>query len=328
MSSLEEYPPEGLGRHLSIASDASTLELGSSESSTRRAGRPLCALVARSSSPHFASSDSIPTTEVLDIAQSEKKCHGCERVIGVHRDCVNPSEEMEWAYADQRGNWCKDCHTVWRLCFQEKCVLANFKMYLQQTTHRARWDISRCAYWSLKAEGASRMQEVLMQKRIDMLTWFSNFAGVSFTQSRLKLLKDMTPTERRDLNPNRLVIVAARGEKRIGYFMEMPGRGRSGDSHHIFTPAADPRLQPAFSQDLETDSQEDLVFLSTLGTFLHEAGGASEASRGDRTSASELAMPATGNERSCAVRIYEALETHVKQKNENLLGGVLVQGRQ
>ena len=37
---------EGLGRHLSIASDASTLELGSSQSSTRRAGKPLCALVA------------------------------------------------------------------------------------------------------------------------------------------------------------------------------------------------------------------------------------------------------------------------------------------
>ena len=132
-------------------------------------------------------------------------CHGCERVIGVHRDCVNPSEEMEWAYADQRGNWCRDCHTVWRLCFHEQCLLATFRMYLQQTTNRARWDISRCAYWSLKAEGASRMQEVLMQKRINMLTWLPNFASVSFTQSRVMLLADMTPTERSDLNPNRLI---------------------------------------------------------------------------------------------------------------------------
>ena len=255
---------EGLGRHLSIASDASTLELGSSQSSRRMAGNSSSALVARSPSAHFASSDSIPTTEVLDIAQSEKMCHGCERVIGVHRDCVNPSEEMEWAYADQRGNWCKDCHTVWRLCFHEQCLLATFRMYLQQTTNRARWDISRCAYWSLKAEGASRMQEVLMQKRINMLTWLSNFAGVSFTQSRAMLLADMTPTERRDINPNRLVTVAGRGEKRIGCFMEMPGRGRSGDSRHILTrtPARD--AVEAFSQDLETDSQEDLVFLLKL----------------------------------------------------------------
>ena len=52
-----------------------------------------------------------------------KLCHGCAREKGVSPCYLTADGIVTW-YTGGKGAWCRDCHNVWRTCYQSEHHLA------------------------------------------------------------------------------------------------------------------------------------------------------------------------------------------------------------
>ena len=84
-----------------------------------------------------------------------KVCGGCKRQCGVSPCFYNDGETVPWAYPDGRGNWCKDCYSVYRTWFQKVAGLMTFQAWLDaHAGHRACFDDALWSYITQKFDDA------------------------------------------------------------------------------------------------------------------------------------------------------------------------------
>ena len=58
-----------------------------------------------------------------------KQCVACARVTGRDRSFVDPSRGFAWLYSDGRGEWCRDCATVYRSRFRGIMTMGSFHRF-------------------------------------------------------------------------------------------------------------------------------------------------------------------------------------------------------
>ena len=117
-----------------------------------------------------------------------KQCAGCLRVTGRDRSFVHEDRGFAWLYGDGRGDWCKDCATVFRLCFRSVMTMSTFAKYVTVPAQRADFLLCLISYVSLRREGSRHLNVEALAQRKDLLEHACAVMGVPFGLSSVTVL--------------------------------------------------------------------------------------------------------------------------------------------
>lgn len=105
-------------------------------------------------------------------AQVGKECIGCYRKFGIDHSVVAPHLPMVWQYNDGKGQWCRDCTSLFRTAYKPRISASLFERHLcQNQQNRIQWMRMLIAYWSIKAEGASHATLPALESRVKVLSF-------------------------------------------------------------------------------------------------------------------------------------------------------------
>ena len=199
--------------------------------------------------------------DAVDAGASEeagKRCPGCDRCPITGREWHNSGLLIVWAAPNQRGHWCKDCHTCWRTCYRAEHNLTLFSKYLRNPANKAAWQLRLVAFLSLVYEGVERIGREKVEERVRLLQFVSKLTGAAITPSVVVPLAAAVEEQKgATLEPSRLVTVTGGdGTRSVGVLRptlqqepracEIPGLQRVGVAHCI-----------------STDSEQDLELLKS-----------------------------------------------------------------
>ena len=117
-----------------------------------------------------------------EVASAGKRapCLGCTRKIG-DPGFWEQGEPLQWGVGDNKGAWCKDCHTCWRTMFSHTSSLALFPVWLSDRDHAVQFWQCLIAYLSLVLENHSKVTKAMVERRCETLRWVFAFLGLPFS---------------------------------------------------------------------------------------------------------------------------------------------------
>ena len=144
-------------------------------------------------------------TPAAEEAKAKKACTGCGRLRG--GSCFRiAGQKVVWLYPDERGAFCIDCHTVWRLAFEKTHTLSLFAAWLTaDPVNLVTFQIYLLAKLSF-GDVPSIGREAL-EARVEMLQWFASMMGIPLQAFRVELLAADGLPEDLDCDSRRLVPV-------------------------------------------------------------------------------------------------------------------------
>ena len=108
------------------------------------------------------------------------ECDGCHR-HSVRDHAYNVMMgEIEYQYVSKNGNFCKDCHTVWRLMYKSRLTLVLFVRYLQNFENKVQFTREIISLVTLRYDNHARVTALLLVQRVDMLRFAFDLVGVPF----------------------------------------------------------------------------------------------------------------------------------------------------
>jgi len=111
----------------------------------------------------------------LRRCRGARACIGCQRVFGVDGSYFTASVTVEWPYVDGRGDWCRDCHHVWRLIWSS-VPLALMKNYI--AANGRAWSMHRLAILLFRAEGAAHINSAAVAARVALLEFLERLREI------------------------------------------------------------------------------------------------------------------------------------------------------
>ena len=104
-------------------------------------------------------------------------CAGCGRIHGVSPCFLVVGETCAWAFANGRGQWCKECYRVHDSNWKMTHALQYFPQWLRERDNRIAWEETLLADLSLRWEGFSRVSGDMVTKRVGVLKWLWSITG-------------------------------------------------------------------------------------------------------------------------------------------------------
>lgn len=106
-------------------------------------------------------------SSIQDAADINKSCFGCKRNKETGKSFMNPEEGVAWL-SGGRGNWCLDCHSLWRTHYSSDYTLPQLQQWLKVGQNQWEFDLALLAHLSLILEGAGRITQgkVIERKRV------------------------------------------------------------------------------------------------------------------------------------------------------------------
>ena len=152
-------------------------------------------------------------TTAGEEAKGKKGCIGCGRL----RDgsCFRvPGQKVVWLYSDERGAFCLECHTVWRLAFEKTHTLSLFSVWLAEPVNLLTFQTYLLAVHSFGDLALIRRDA--LEARVELLRWFALMMGVPLQAFRVALLEAGGLSDEPDFDSRRLVPVETAGGLRWG----------------------------------------------------------------------------------------------------------------
>ena len=107
--------------------------------------------------------------------------------------------EVDWQYANLRGEWCKNCVNIYRILYKLKITLALFANYLKGPGRRKEFVKQLIAYTSLQREGVQHVTQDKLMERVATLEAVFAACGVPFPFFEVMELKDVPPGHSTDM---------------------------------------------------------------------------------------------------------------------------------
>ena len=123
-------------------------------------------------------------------------CLGCGRLRDLSADFRNPDEKVAWAYPDGRGQWCQDCHTVFRTCYQHQHTLRLLERWLKELCNLIDFQQHLFAYLSIQiVDNKQRILRTDVEERLQLLLWAAAVLGVPLQPSMLTFVTPGEPLD-------------------------------------------------------------------------------------------------------------------------------------
>ena len=159
-------------------------------------------------------------TSAAEESKAKKACTGCGRLRG--GSCFRiAGQKVVWLYPDERGGFCIECHTVWRLAFEKTHTLSLFSAWLMAdpvnllTFHTYLLAV-------LSFGDVSLIRREVLEARVEMLQWFASMMGIPLQAFRVELLAADGLPEDLDCDSRRLVPVETADGLRWGVLQPQP----------------------------------------------------------------------------------------------------------
>jgi len=112
-------------------------------------------------------------------ADAEKHCSGCQRSSTSGKCWIRPEDPVAWHLPELRGLWCRDCHSVWRLRFQNRMPLVTLPAHFRsKEAIQCEFDLGLVAFISLRRQGLDRVSGPALAERMEMVEWLLAAFGV------------------------------------------------------------------------------------------------------------------------------------------------------
>ena len=198
----------------------------------------------------------------------EDSCYGCNRSRLSGRCFLNPEEGVHWS--DARSRWCSDCYNVWRTHWSQTHTLSLFLQWLQAPANQSEWIRSLLAYWSLKAEGHTKITSGMLSARIQANAIVLKLVGVPSVPFHVAMLSDLAKSgaSPQTINPNHLLTCAGPSGSRLAVLM--PNDDQQSGDVAVRRPGGDSVSYLGHRRALMCSSTEDTDILQEV--FASEAG--------------------------------------------------------
>jgi hypothetical protein len=116
---------------------------------------------------------------------ADKICVGCQRYSTSTCWC-DSTTAMLWALPNLRGAWCRECHNLWRLAFQDRSTLGMMSAHIQGGNQIAEeWSVSIIAWAMIRRNQYlnDRISKNILLERVDMVKWLISALGLPGGQS-------------------------------------------------------------------------------------------------------------------------------------------------
>lgn len=140
---------------------------------------------------------------LTDVAKEDtlRQCAGCFRVSDVDGHFWMPNEPVPNVYTDQRGNWCKDCHTMFKVYFKATMTIGLFGRWLKQGSNREQFIKLLVSALSLKYDGISHIAKAALEQRLRMLQFVFSMLGYPFPLAAAAPISEVRSLEKSYLVP-------------------------------------------------------------------------------------------------------------------------------
>ena len=296
IAALDEAEEEPLRGHRVQYSSASGSNTGANDTPSGKS--PYKRLRSFSSLDRQTTSSASVDGESTGMPQATRKrqpCRSCSRVFQHDHSYITPNAPVEWAYADGRGDYCKDCFNAWRVCLQHVVPLAMLPMHIHQNT--ALWKLQVVASLSLRMEGRERVECALVHARVEMLRWLEQFLGVPLASPFVvRPLGEVTTKVKQHF----VVTMVSKGRATLGYFDQIAPSGRT--TMTAFPPATSvQQLHNACYTDV---AEDEALHSSHCERARSSAARMTSADKGD---AEEDLMPAQTDAAKFRLRVDASL---------------------
>ena len=156
-------------------------------------------------------------------AKKSKACFGCFRVLHEAKSYVNEDEELEWGYADGRGNWCGECFPGWRNQWSTTHSLISFGKYIKNLEGFDTWEWTLIAVVCLKYEDTP-LSSAAIATKIEGFKFFCRLVGFpTFRYAVVPLEEYMRDPQNQGTRSEDLITCTVRqqGEDRIGVYVPL-----------------------------------------------------------------------------------------------------------
>ena len=159
-------------------------------------------------------------TPAGEEAKAKKGCTGCGRLRG--GSCFRTAgQKVVWLYPDERGAFCIDCHTVWRLAFEKTHTLSLFAAWLAADPVNLvtfqNYLLAKLSFGDVPSIGREALEA-----RVETLHWFASMMGIPPQAFRVELLAADGLPEDLDCDSRRLVPVETADGLRWGVLQPQP----------------------------------------------------------------------------------------------------------
>jgi hypothetical protein len=116
----------------------------------------------------------------------DKLCVGCQRSPKTSTCWCDSSQAMQWAIAAMRGAWCRECHCLWRLAFQDRSSLAMMSAHILSGSLLAdEWSVSILAWATIRRSQliGDRVTRAALTERVDIVRFLYSALGQPIGQS-------------------------------------------------------------------------------------------------------------------------------------------------
>ena len=143
------------------------------------------------------SADSNATDE-----KAKKPCPGCARRYGIDFCFYTLAIILRWAFPEGRGQFCSDCHTVWRTIYSSTIGLTFFVKWLEDEVNFDTWRQQLSAFCSFRKEGVRPITVGLIADRVESYKFMSRFLGTPIQQMQVVPLKQCLDKDSTRYLPN------------------------------------------------------------------------------------------------------------------------------
>ena len=159
-------------------------------------------------------------TPTAEESKAKKGCTGCGRLRG--GSCFRTAgQKVVWLYPDERGAFCIDCHTVWRLAFEKTHTLSLFAAWLTADPVNLvtfqNYLLAKLSFGDVPSIGREALEA-----RVEMLQWFASMMGIPLQAFRVEMLAADGLPEDLDCDSRRLVPVETADGLRWGVLQPQP----------------------------------------------------------------------------------------------------------
>lgn len=194
--------------------------------------------------------------------RAEKSCLGCGRVAGRGRCYVDPAEVMAWTNPDLRGDWCRDCHTVWRVCYSAVLTLTLLQKWLGQSeANKTDFEVNLVAAVSLRHEGETKLTAASVAKRAALLRWLSRMFGVCLQPAAAVPIAELAASHEHKIDAAHLITMIVNGKATLGAVVPCSTLVPP-DAAEIPRPLGD--RSPVVGRPLFTSTPDDLAHVGLL----------------------------------------------------------------
>ena len=195
----------------------------------------------------------------------DKPCFGCDRGRNTDRCFLDLEAVVGWAFTKLRGNWCRDCHTVWRTNFSHEHKLLMFGFWIKVEANFAIFEGHLIAYVSLLFEGNNKITASMITERVNLLRFLSKFLCVPLRPSVVVLLENLTPGDRAAAvnSPEALVTMRSSLGDRLGMWVSACSAAQASVSRPLSAVGVSPLNRRRYLSTTSPDSaleQLKLIF--------------------------------------------------------------------